>query len=140
MILPPVFPSRQRLAVSDIHFDRGSDGPFVVENWMAEGRMLGMALDLDSGTLRVSVDGGEWVVAFPSATHTSSCRPSADAGGALFPVVCGNSGVVVQCNWGASRPMKHDPPSRDYIALGLAQKVPLAGLALHSLFSLAEWF
>ncbi len=79
-----------------------------------------MALDLESGTLRVSVDGGEWAVAF-----SEGCTPSADAGAALFPALSGAVGMRVRCNWGvdAARPMKFAPPSGEYMAVGLAYKV-----------------
>ncbi len=90
--------------------------------WFAAGKTLGVALDLDSGTLRVSVDGGEWAVAFPDG-----CAPSAAAGGALFPALSGECGASVRCNWGADarRPLKRAPPSGGYMAVGLAGKVLL---------------
>jgi hypothetical protein len=80
-----------------------------------------VALDLESGTLRVSVDGLEWVVAFPEG-----CAPSSGVGAAVFPALSGSEGATVRCNWGedASRPLKHAPPSGEYMALGLACKVP----------------
>jgi hypothetical protein len=88
-----------------------------------------MALDLESGALRVSVDGGEWAVAFPEG-----CAPSSSVGAAVFPALSGKEGATVRCNWGAdaSRPLKHAPPSGEYMALGLACKVPPCTL-LHCL-------
>ncbi len=80
-----------------------------------------MALDLDAGAMHVSVDGGEWAVAFPNG-----CAPSATVGAALFPALSGESGSQLRCNWGsdAGRPMKHAPPSEKFVAVGLAREVP----------------
>jgi hypothetical protein len=105
--------------------DRGNDGPSVVAAWNVAGGTLGVALDLGAGTLHLSVNGGDWALAFPNATHTSPCRPSVATGAALFPALCGSDGVRVRCNWGvdALRPMKFTPPSGEYMALGLARKV-----------------
>jgi hypothetical protein len=78
--------------------------------------------------MRLSVNGGEWAV----AAHAAPCAPSAAAGAALFPVLCGDTGVRVRCNWGldAARPLKHAPPSAEgkgeYIAVGLARQVQAA--------------
>ncbi len=92
-------------------------------NW-GGGGTLGLALDLDAGTLQVSHDGGEWAPAFPSSLeeHAGPIAPSAAAGAALFPAVCGDGGARVRFNWGADagRPLKHDPPSGEYHAVGLA--------------------
>jgi hypothetical protein len=103
------------------------EGPSVAGAWNLKvaGETLGVALDLDAGTLFVSFDGGEWTVAFPNSTHTGSCRPSDTAGAALFPALSGSKGAWVRCNWGADagRPMRHTPPSEEYCAVGLPQKV-----------------
>ncbi len=92
----------------------------MAAGWFASGKTLGVALDLDSGTMHVSVDGGDWAVAFQD-----ECAPSATAGAALFPALSGKSGARVVCNWGADRPLKHTPPSGEYVALGQASKVLL---------------
>jgi hypothetical protein len=79
-------------------------------------------LDLNAGALHVSVDGGEWAVAFPSG-----CAPSAVVGSVLFPALSGESGSRLRCNWGADarRPMKNSaPPSGDFVVVGLAREVP----------------
>ena len=89
--------------------------------------ILGVAADLDAGTLLVSVDGADWAIAFPNATHPDPCRPSAAAGAGLYPALCGMDGVRVRCNWGADagRPMRHGPPaSGGYRAVGLLLDAP----------------
>jgi hypothetical protein len=93
----------------------------VAAGWFAAGKTLGVAVDFDTGTMRVSVDGGDWAVAFPHG-----CAPSAAVGAALFPALSGWRGARARCNWGAcaARPMKFAPPSGEYMAVGLAQKVP----------------
>ncbi len=90
------------------------------------GKTLGVALDLDAGTLLVSFDGGDWAVAFPNTTHTGPCRPSDTAGAALFPALNGSKGAWVRCNWGTDkeRPMRHSPPSEQFRAVGLPPEVP----------------
>jgi hypothetical protein len=89
--------------------------------WFETGNILGVALDLDTGTLLASVNGTCWVVACPNAIHTSPCCPSGTAGSALFPAMCGGGGARLRCNWGgvAGRPMRHCPPSGQYLAVGL---------------------
>ncbi len=106
----------------------------MAEGWFAAGKTLGLALDLGSGTMLVSVDGGEWAVAFPEG-----CAPSSSVGAALFPALSGKEGATVRCNWGADalRPLEHAPPSGDYMALGLACKVPPCTL-LHCLHQRAS--
>ena len=93
----------------------------MAKGWFAAGKTLGLALDLDAGTLRVSVDGAPWAVAFQDG-----CAPGAAVGSALFPALSGNGGARVRCNWGAEagRPMRHSPPSGEYRPVGLAMQVP----------------
>ena len=90
----------------------------MAPGWFEEGktRTLGVALDLDTGTMRVSVDGGAWAVAFPRAdpgNEPNGCTPSAAVGGALFPALSGHGKARVRCNFGADagRPFVHSPPS-----------------------------
>jgi hypothetical protein len=99
----------------------------VAGGWFGAGKTLGVALDLDAGTLLVSVDGAAWTVAF-----ADGCAPSAAVGAALFPALSGSEGAQVRCNWGADagRPMKHGPPSGEYCAVGLAMQVLLSPAAL----------
>ncbi len=94
----------------------------MAAGWFTAGKTLCVALDLDSGTMRVSVDGGDWAVAFQDG-----CAPSAAVGAALFPALSGWDGARVRCNWGADAelPFKHAPPSGEYMAVGLAGKVPI---------------
>jgi hypothetical protein len=93
----------------------------VASGWFEAGKTLGLALDLDAGTLRVSVDGGAWAVAFQDG-----CAPGAAAGAALFPTLSGKGGASLRCNWGgdARRPMRRAPPSGDYRAVGQLQVSP----------------
>ncbi len=109
---------------------RGTSGPPVVGAWNESGGTLGVALDMNTGTLLVSVDGAAWAVAF-----ADGCAPGAAVGAALFPALCGSGGARVRCNWGADagRPMRHSPPSWQYNAVGLAEKVPFSPLPLSSL-------
>ena len=90
----------------------------MASGWFVAGKTLGLALDLDAGTLRVSVDGGAWAVAFQDG-----CAPGAAAGAALFPALSGCTGARLRCNWGGDggRPMRHGPPSGDYRAVGQLQ-------------------
>ncbi len=92
----------------------------MAKGWKVVGGTLGVAVDLGSGTMRVSVNGGDWAAAFPDG-----CAPSAGAGPALFPAISGEDGMCVRCNWGAdaARPLKHAAPSGEYRAVGLAGQV-----------------
>jgi hypothetical protein len=93
----------------------------VAPGWFVAGKTLGLALDLDAGTLRVSVDGGAWAVAFQDG-----CAPGAAAGAALFPALSGCDGARLRCNWGGDggRPTRHAPPSGDYRAVGQLKVSP----------------
>jgi hypothetical protein len=86
-------------------------------------KTLGLALDLEAGTMLVSVDGAEWV----AAPLPQPCVPGAAVGAALFPALSGYVCTRLRCNWGvdAERPMRHAPPPGDYRAVGLLpRKVP----------------
>ena len=90
------------------------------------GGTLGVALDLDAGTLLASFDGGDWISASPIAEESAGpCRPSASAGAALYPVLWVGSRAFLRCNWGANaaRPLKYGPPSGEYRAVGLMRQV-----------------
>ena len=99
----------------------------VAAGWFVAGKTLGVAADLDAGTLLVSVDGADWTVAFQAG-----CAAGPAVGAGLYPAVSGQGGARVRCNWGADagRPMRHGPPaSGGYRAVGLLldapQQVPL---------------
>ncbi len=104
----------------------------MAAGWFAAGKTLGVAVDLDAGTVLVSVDGADWAVAF------LGCAPGAAVGAGLFPALSGKNGARVRCNWGAdeSRPMQHAPPASEYRAVGLLlqQKVraPVTCPPLHT--------
>jgi hypothetical protein len=82
----------------------------VTPGWFAAGGVLGVAADLDAGTLLCTA-GGAWTPCFPSAL-----RPGPAVGGALFPIVSCWGGARVRDNLGgdASRPLRHAPPSGEY--------------------------
>ena len=93
----------------------------MASDWFVTGKTLGVALDVDAGTMLVSVDGAEWVVAFQDG-----CTPSAAAGVALFPAlsVMGDA-AKMRCNLGGDteRPMRHAAPL-GYCAVGQVLQVP----------------
>ena len=93
----------------------------MAEGWFKAGKTLGLALDLDAGTLRVSVDGGAWAVAFQDG-----CAPGAAVGAALFPALSGKAGARLRANWGwdRERPMRHGPPEGDYGLVVQQQQAP----------------
>ena len=100
----------------------------MAAGWFAAGKTLGIAVDLDAGTMLVSVDGAAWADAFDAA-----CAPSAAVGAGLFPALCGSGGVRVRCNWGAdaARPMTRSPPSGGYRAVGQALLAQVAQTTHH---------
>ena len=98
----------------------------MASGWFVAGKTLGLALDCDAGTLRVSVDGGAWAVAFQDG-----CAPGAAVGAALFPVISGKGGARFRANWGwdKERPMRHLPPEGDYRLVEVQQQpIPLPPL------------
>ena len=96
----------------------------MAARWFAAGKTLGVAADLDAGTLLVSVNGADWAVLFQAG-----CAPGPAGGSGLYPVLSGTGGASLRCNWGADagRPMRHGPPaSGGYRAVGqLPQQVLL---------------
>ena len=93
----------------------------MAEGWFSAGATLGVALDLDHGTLLVSVNRAEWKVALQAG-----CAPSNTVGAGLFPAVSGKGGVRLRCRWGGDA-MTHGPPAGGYRAVALLhtpQQVP----------------
>jgi hypothetical protein len=88
----------------------------VAAGWFTAGKRLGVAADLDAGTLLVSVDGADWTVAFQAG-----CAPGPAVGAGLFPALSGRDGARVRCNWGgdSGRRMRLEPPSGGYRVVGL---------------------
>ena len=74
------------------------------------GGVLGVAADLDAGTLLCTA-GGAWTPCFPSGL-----RPGPAVGGALLPAVSCCEGARLRVNLGgvASRPLRYAPPSGEY--------------------------
>ncbi len=81
---------------------------------------LGVAVDIDSGDLLISVNGCEWRKVFKD-----KCRPCAKAGAALFPVVSGLGQARICCRWGAGagQNLKYSAPSDEYQAVGVLLQV-----------------
>jgi hypothetical protein len=106
------------------------------------GAVVGVALDLDAGAMRVAVadippppqpEGGQaaeppsaaaapvaadWKVAFAGGV-----RPGEAVGSGLFPAVSGCEGVQIRYNLGddlAARPLRLLPPSGDYTPVAAA--------------------
>ncbi len=95
---------------------RGQRGESVIPGWFTAGSVLGIAVDLDSGTLFCTACGrGGWISCFQSGL-----RPGATVGNALLLAVTCADGARVRCNSGIdpSRPMRHDPPSSLYRPFG----------------------
>ena len=100
--------------------DRGSWAAEVAAGWFVPGGVLGLAADLEAGSLRVAfAAGGDSSPAWREA-FASGLRPSAKVGGGLFPAVSGYGGARIRCNFGGDpqRPLRLPPPSRDYVAVG----------------------
>ncbi len=118
-----VFKAESGFVLMNLNCGSGKQGSAVAGGWFAAGKALGMALDLDAGSMLVSVDGAAWTVAF--AAQNRPCCPSAAAGAALFPALSGWGGASVRCNWGTDpeRPMRHGPPSGEYRPIGLLMEV-----------------
>ena len=90
----------------------------MAPGWLAEKKALGLALDLQIGSLLVSADGSTWVSAFESGL----C-PSRTVGAGLYPAISGSRHAKVRCNFGldpGQRPMKTRPPSSEYRTIGAA--------------------
>jgi hypothetical protein len=89
------------------------------------GAVLGVALDLIEGSMRVAVlDAApaetppvtsDWKVAFKSGV----C-PGEAVGSGIYPAVSGNNGVQIKYNLGDNQayPLRHSPPSSDYKPVG----------------------
>ena len=84
--------------------------------FLREGATACVAWDGAAGSVLVSVDGAPFASIFPPGT----VRPSAAAGAALFPAICGWEGCVVE--YSVRGELGLAPPSRDY--LPCAQVLP----------------
>ena len=99
----------------------------AVPEWCSEGQTLGIALDVDTGSMLVkSGAASSWIPVFESGV-----MPGAEVGGGVFPVIFGLFGAKVRCNFGfdASRPLVLAPPTADFEAFGnaFAAQVELHG-------------
>lgn len=81
--------------------------------WFEEGKTLGVAVDMEGGSLLVSVAGPE--TATPQWLVATDTLPLATAKGrGLFPSISGQQGACLRLNYGhdpVSRPFKIAPPS-----------------------------
>ena len=100
--------------------DRHSPSAEVAAGRFVQGSILGLAADLEAGSLRAAYAfGGDsspaWRVVF-----ASGLRPSSQVGCGLFPAISGCGGARIQCNFGGDpqKPLSLAPPSRDYVAVG----------------------
>jgi hypothetical protein len=80
----------------------------VAKGWLAQGRTLRVALNLDKGIMQAAVDNGPWTIAIHG-----DCRPGSAVGAALFPALSGYYGAQLLCNWGQQK-WKYSPPEEDY--------------------------
>ena len=77
--------------------------------FLREGATACVAWDSAAGSVLVSVDGAPFASIFPPDT----VRPSAAAGAALFPAICGIDGCVVEYSMRGD--LSLTPPSPDYL-------------------------
>jgi hypothetical protein len=105
--------------------------------WYRVGAVLGVALDLDAGAMRVAVlhpakpadDAAPAAAAAPAAVEwkvafASGVRPGEAVGSGLFPAISGSNGAKVEYNLGddlAARPLRLLPPSSDYTPVAAAR-------------------
>jgi hypothetical protein len=81
-------------------------------------------VDADAGLLLVSVgsgSGADWVAGEWKTAFAEGVQPSAAVGGWLFPVMSGNGGARVSCNFGLNssiNALRISPPTPEYRPLG----------------------
>jgi hypothetical protein len=98
--------------------DSGSDadasdvgpGGVMVAGFLREGATACVAWDCSSGSILVSVDGAPYVSLFPP---DAPVRPSAAAGAAMYPAICGFYGCVVEYSMQGGLGLV--PPSPEYV-------------------------
>ncbi len=109
----------------------GLRGPALAAGWFVSDGTLGVALDLDTGEMLMSVNGKEWKTVY-KATGVSAAKASGVVGACLFPAISGMKGARVQCRWGANggQAMKYTAPSSTYQTVGavIQAAVPLIDL------------
>ena len=92
-----------------------------MSSWHKVGSVLGLACDLDAGTMQVTVDGSfsgrNGGTPFKKGVH-----PGPKVGSGLFPAVTGGK-CQIKCNLGNDllrNPFRFSAPSTDYIALSIS--------------------
>jgi hypothetical protein len=118
-MIPQTIPLRLRISVGckgEIFFScSGRPQDKVAVGWFVEGGVLGLAADLDIGSLQTCTDGVNWVAAFDSGL-----RAGKDVGPGLYPALCGGKGSTVRCNFGLDQSFVYNPPSDEYKAISAA--------------------
>ncbi len=84
--------------------------------WCKSGQTLGVAADLEAGTLHFALDSDSHKIDWTPA-YLSGVVPGLAVGPALFPVISGYNFSQVRCNFGTdpSRLLRLKPPSNDYL-------------------------
>ena len=93
-------------------------------HWLIAGAVIGIAVDLDTGTLLASVrklrSASDYESDKQSAVSTWKCvctsgvRPGLKVGGGLFPVLAGGWGINIKYNFG-KKAMVHTPPGEGFL-------------------------
>ena len=82
--------------------------------------MVGVAVDADEGRLLLAAStgtGADWQAGEWRTAFSCDVRPSATAGGWIYPVLSGDNGVRVEINFGldlALQPLRQPPPSSEF--------------------------
>ena len=106
--------------------------PEVGEGWFTPGAILGLAVDLEAGTMLAAIGhtiplnipndeiqhhcGSNWKIVFRSGV-----QPGAHVGGGLYPVLAGGWGSRARYNFGHTT-MRHSPPEGGFISVFAAAK------------------
>jgi hypothetical protein len=80
---------------------------------LEKGDFIGVACDVEKGTMQVSINGGMFVTIFSSGVSTGPA-----IGSDLFPIVAGARKMKVRLNFGTDpfQPFRYAPPSSVYLA------------------------
>ena len=97
-----------------------------MRGWLKMGNIVGVAHDLDSGCMMVSVN-GDFNNPSGGVPFQSGPKPGPSIGRGLFPVLTGYHGSKVRCNLGGdpvNRPFSYSAPSPEYISVAAAVAGP----------------
>ena len=93
-----------------------------MRGWLKSGNIVGVACDLDSGRMMVSVN-GDFENPSGGIPFDSGPKPGPTVGRGLFPVLTGYHGCKVRCNLGndlVNRPFSYLAPSSEYTSVAAA--------------------